>query len=152
MFYKSQHKFILVCTAILLLIIGIMLYLGRTPRSADQTMTSMVTEDSAKVSQVTVNLQGTEQSWVYQVDIDQNVDTVFSTLQKLASDHTIALAFEQTSLGLLITSINEETNGVDNKYWLYKVNGEYGQVAADQYALKEGDKIDWSYQVPDYNN
>ena len=36
---------------------------------------------------------------------------------------------------------NESTNS--DQGWIYIVNGQMGDVAADKYILKEGDRIEW---------
>lgn len=48
-------------------------------------------------------------------------------------------------MGTLVTSMNGLTNGADNKYWQYKVNGVMPQIGADAYIPIAGDSIEWYF-------
>jgi hypothetical protein len=53
-------------------------------------------------------------------------------------------------LGSLVVQIGAWRNGTDEKYWQYTVNGEVPMVGADQYVIKEGDKIKWEFKKSDF--
>lgn len=53
-------------------------------------------------------------------------------------------------LGSLVVQIGAWRNGTDEKYWQYTVNGEVPMVGADQYIIKEGDKIKWEFKKSDF--
>jgi len=53
-------------------------------------------------------------------------------------------------LGSLVVQIGAWHNGADEKYWQYTVNGEVPKVGADQYIIKEGDKIKWEFKKSDF--
>jgi len=45
----------------------------------------------------------------------------------------------------------ESVDGLVNsasQAWIYFVNGEAGQVAADQHQLTAGDRVEWRYTKP----
>ena len=46
--------------------------------------------------------------------------------------------------GIMVTKIGRFENS-KTESWLYFVNGKMGEVAADKYILKEGDKVEWRY-------
>lgn len=50
-------------------------------------------------------------------------------------------------LGALVEAIGQATNGQDNKYWSFYINGEFAQVSADQYQLKVGDVIEFRFEA-----
>ena len=46
----------------------------------------------------------------------------------------------------LVDGINDVfTDFAQNRFWVFAVNGEYALVSANQYILKEGDQIEWTY-------
>lgn len=53
-------------------------------------------------------------------------------------------------MGILITKIDQTTNGADNKYWQYYINDQMPQVAANNYFPKTNDKIKWVFQPSQY--
>ena len=73
--------------------------------------------------------------------------TVFALLKKVTQENNLELSFkEYPDLGVFIESIDKMTNDPkNNKWWQYWVNGEYGQVGASLYKLKNGDIVEWKY-------
>ena len=49
-------------------------------------------------------------------------------------------------MGILIEAIGEKENGKDGKYWLYYVNGEMPQVAADKQILKANEVVEFKFE------
>jgi len=52
---------------------------------------------------------------------------------------------QESSLGLFVDAINNTSN-TDNSFWIFYVNGQMGQVGADQYTCQNGDKIEWRFE------
>jgi uncharacterized protein YxeA len=74
-------------------------------------------------------------------------DTAFSVLKTTAEKENINLQVKQYDFGVFVEKIGDfESNA--KKSWIYYVNNESGQVAADQQKLKNGDKIEWKYEIP----
>ena len=48
-------------------------------------------------------------------------------------------------MGVMINSING-LKATDKEFWLYSVNGQSGEVAADKFSTKTGDEIKWEYK------
>lgn len=73
--------------------------------------------------------------------------TLLAELQGLnAIDEQLRLGTkEYTGMGTLVTSMHGQTNGVQDKYWQYKVNGVMPQIGADKFVPKEGDRVEWSF-------
>ena len=42
------------------------------------------------------------------------------------------------------------TENTKDLSWIYFVNGKSGEVAADKYELKNGDKVEWKYMKPNF--
>ena len=71
----------------------------------------------------------------------------FSILEEALEKNNISFETEKYDFGVFVKSINgiESTN---EKAWIYFVNGESGQVAADKLELNTGDLVEWKYITP----
>lgn len=67
-------------------------------------------------------------------------NTVYDVLKHVEED----LAVEKYDFGILISSIGEYENSKDFA-WMYYVNSQVGEVAADKYELQDGDVVEWRY-------
>ncbi len=78
---------------------------------------------------------------------DKKVYSPFSILKEALEQNNIPLEIKNYDFGVFVKSINalESSN---EKAWIYFVNGESGQVAADKMDLKEGDLVEWRYITP----
>ena len=72
--------------------------------------------------------------------------TVSDLLQEGTGQAEIFLQTKMYSLGVFIERIGDKKNGLDNKYWVYYVNGKFAPVAADKFKLKAGDKVEWKFE------
>lgn len=67
------------------------------------------------------------------------------------SDPTLNLQTQDyPGLGSLVIQIGSWSNGLDNKYWQYKVNDLVPMVGADQYVVQSGDKIKWEFKQSEF--
>lgn len=78
--------------------------------------------------------------------------TVLELLQQLDEENEeVRLETKEYSgLGVLVQSIGEKTNGTDDKYWQYKINGVMPQVGADKLEVKNGDSIEWYFDTSEF--
>lgn len=74
-------------------------------------------------------------------------DTAFSILKVAAKKEGINLQVKQYDFGVFVEKIGE-FESTAKKSWIYYVNGESGQVAADQQKLNNGDKVEWKHETP----
>jgi hypothetical protein len=75
---------------------------------------------------------------------------VGETLIQLLEKQTKAVTLNFTtkkydSLGTLVETIGNKTNGAENKYWQYWVNNQSMPYGADQYKVQPGDVIEWKF-------
>ena len=79
-------------------------------------------------------------------------ETVLHILQTLnAENPTVHLETKEYSgLGTLVQRIGDHTNGENDNYWQYKVNGVMPQVGADKLEVKDGDSIEWYFGGSSY--
>ncbi len=76
-------------------------------------------------------------------------DTAFSVLKKISETNNIELVTKQYDFGVFVEKVGD-FESTAKRSWIYYVNGESGQIAADQMKLKNGDKVDWKYEVPKF--
>lgn len=78
-------------------------------------------------------------------------NTVFGLLMEAASRLGFRVDYQQYALphGVLVTAINGTVSGQgpSPRYWQYWVNGVYGDVAADAFAIHSGDTVLWNYTI-----
>lgn len=78
--------------------------------------------------------------------------TVLEILQQLDSgwEEVQLTTKEYSGLGVLVESIGGKTNGANDEYWQYKVNGVMPQVGADKLEVKNGDAIEWYFDKSEF--
>jgi len=75
--------------------------------------------------------------------------TAFGILAKVAQEEGIKLLTKEYDFGILVESIG----GIENtqeRAWIYFVNDQAGEVAADQKEISSGDVVEWRYIEPIY--
>jgi 3-methyladenine DNA glycosylase Mpg len=76
---------------------------------------------------------------------------VFSLLEALSRQENFKIeSKEYKGMGVLVENIDGIKNGTDNKYWQYWINGELPMVSADKKEVKNGDKIEWKFDLADF--
>lgn len=65
----------------------------------------------------------------------------------LLTEDEFTLDTQKYDFGVFVKSINGYESGKD-KAWIYFVNGKLGDMAADKYFVKPGDKVEWKYVKP----
>ncbi len=78
--------------------------------------------------------------------------TVLEILQQLDTqqEEVRLITKEYSGLGTLVESIGNKTNGVNDEYWQYRVNGVMPQVGADKLQVKGGDAIEWYFDKSEF--
>lgn len=76
---------------------------------------------------------------------------VFSLLEAMSKQENFKIeSKEYKDMGMLVESIDGVKNGTDNKYWQYWINGELPMVSADKQDVKNGDQIEWKFDLADF--
>jgi hypothetical protein len=73
----------------------------------------------------------------------------FEILTTIGNQNNIPIVTKQYDFGVFVQKIANMENTKDMA-WIYFVNGKSGEVAADQYELKNGDVVEWKYTKPIY--
>jgi hypothetical protein len=84
----------------------------------------------------------------YQYPESQNL---FVITQNTVEAHQWGFAWEDYGeMGILIKQIGDNTNGQDNKYWQYEVNGESPMLSVNNFVPQAGDQILWTFQESEF--
>jgi hypothetical protein len=75
--------------------------------------------------------------------------TAFDALSAVSTGYNIPVQKKQYDLGVFIEKIGNNAN-TKEKAWIYLVNGQSADVAADKKSLTSGDIIEWKYTTPMY--
>jgi len=89
-----------------------------------------------------------EDTSTYSVSYAENT-TAFSILEDISLNEGFEFTYDEYDFGNLVTSISGYENS-DEMAWIYFVNGNAGDVAADQKLLEPGDSVEWKYIEPIY--
>jgi len=101
-----------------------------------------------EVSNATISLDfGDENQISKALPLDDN-STAFSLLNDLAQSESLDLETRQYDFGIFVKAITGYESSAE-KAWIYYVNGESGQVAADQKKINSNDLVEWKYIEPD---
>lgn len=76
-------------------------------------------------------------------------ESALSVLQDYAGEGGVEVKLKQYDFGSLVESVGGKKNTAD-RAWIFFVNGESGNRAADRVVLKPGDKVEWKYMKPIY--
>lgn len=111
-----------------------------------QTASPSPTQEASQNAELVITFDdGSTVTFTKEKAVDE---TAFSILKEVTDAKSLTLETTQYDFGVFVKSINGEESSAD-KSWIYFVNGQSGQVAADQYKLKPGDKVEWKYVVPE---
>lgn len=144
-----KKKLLIVIPIVGLLIVGVS-YFSFVNKQADETIKEsfsqeVVEEKQEETVSLTLNF-GNESSTSYTLPFAQNL-TAFDVLKETSEKENIPLETQQYDFGVFVKSINDFESTAEMA-WIYFVNGESGQVAADQHELKPQDVVEWKYIEP----
>ena len=74
----------------------------------------------------------------------EGVSTAYELLEEVAKRKDFEIEVENYDFGVLVTSINGYEGALE-RAWIYFVNGETGEVAADQAEVSPGDTVEWKF-------
>lgn len=84
----------------------------------------------------------------YLLDVNENT-TAYSLLVNAQEIGEITMEVEEYDFGILVKSINGFENSSESA-WIYFVNGESGNVGADQYLVEFDDVVEWKFVKPEF--
>jgi hypothetical protein len=83
-------------------------------------------------------------------DVPTLNNTVFKILIECSQVYNFSVDYKHWEGydSIFVNSINGTSNGQDNKWWQYYVNGEYGEIGCDKKEIFEGDLVEWKFEEP----
>lgn len=79
--------------------------------------------------------------------------SVFDLLKKVTAENEIEFSYKDygAGMGAFVESINKVRNDPGkNMFWQYWVNDVFAEVGASNYALNDGDLVEWKYMRAQY--
>jgi hypothetical protein len=138
---KKIVKIVIVLSVLLIggIVIGI-IFISNVPQESpnNNQEQDMRTEKLAEVHNVTVIIDYSDENSIDKFDnisLFNNNTTTFDALNK-----TSQVQYEDYGFGLYVTEINGVGEG-----WIYKVNDEMPPVPANEYNLRDNDKVEWTH-------
>ncbi len=107
---------------------------------------AVITQTEIKSASLLIDY-GDDETAIYNLDVGDNT-SVFSMLEEATREENVPLQTKKYDFGVFVESINGKVS-TGEMAWIYFVNGESGQVAADQYHITPGDTVEWKYITPD---
>ena len=74
--------------------------------------------------------------------------TVFEALREVSEEKDIVLETQQYDFGVFVKAIGGYQSSAEMA-WIYFINGNSGQVAADNQVITNGDLVEWKYVKPE---
>jgi hypothetical protein len=95
-------------------------------------------------TQVSYRFQGS--GVFYEGTYDAAGLSVGEASKRIAAQRGFSFKYDASPLGWFVTEIGGvQQNPAQNTYWLYFVNGVFGEVSADKKILQPGDSFVWQY-------
>lgn len=138
---KKFFLFILAASAFLLAVLLLI-----TKNQSVQAPPSPPTTDANLQSAMLVIDYGEGNSSSYNLGVDEK-STAFSLLSEFAEKENVSLETQQYDFGVFVKSVGGKESSAEAA-WIYYVNGQSGQVAADLMKVNPGDTVEWKYVPP----
>jgi len=128
--------------SIILLAIALFVTIGLTNRSRHSE--TLIKEEVQVKPTVNLSIDSGENEPLIFKNIEITNSTPYSILAITAKDNALEIVTEEYDFGIFVESINGKPSSSEFA-WIYFVNGESGQVAADKMQLSSGDLVEWKY-------
>lgn len=109
--------------------------------------TAPLTAEAPRTFEVTLAIAGVLPA--HRIAIAEGTTALEALRMESAHEGFVMSEKEYAGLGTLVEQIGDFRNGDDDRYWTYTVNGGFSPVGADRYEPKEGDYIEWTFDMPD---
>jgi hypothetical protein len=141
---KQTWKIVSIGVVIIVLAIGFFAFTNE-----NQITTETPDQELKRAENISISIEGLYDKKSVVISSDE---TVLEVLERLnAEDSQLQLSVKEYSgLGVLVESMNGDKNGMDDKYWQYKVNGTMPQVGADKLKLQDSDTVEWYFSHSEF--
>jgi len=131
----------------IIIIVGIWLVFSKEISQSISQKKIEISPENIKQEVFLVIDNGKESPLTFEAEFKEGM-TAFDLLKEKTEESNIVLKTKSYDIGLMIEAISDKENGDSGKYWLYYVNGEMPQVAADKKELKIGDNVEFKFETP----
>lgn len=102
--------------------------------------------ETAKIErQATVRVVFNKLNIIEDTLVFENDTNAYELLTRLLNQNDITYEVTQYDFGVFVNSIGDLESNTQNS-WIYSVNDESAQVAADTYLVSDGDTIEWKFK------
>lgn len=144
----NKFKLLLASTTILFaFFLSYRLGLFNFSRLSDLTSETQSVDKQDKKQNINLIIYfGNEDIRTYEYSFSEE-ETVYDALKEISERENISLETKEYDFGILVSSIGGKENS-SQMAWIYFVNGEAGQIAADQMQIENKDLVEWKYITP----
>lgn len=139
---KTNKTMLMAIGAIVLVIVFFYL-----PKASPVTAPEPPENEIQMEQKATVSVDFSDESVISNEFEISNETTAYSLLQKIAESMDLELETTQYDFGVFVKAINGRESTAEMS-WIYFVNGNSGDVAADQKQINAGDTVEWKYLAP----
>ncbi|MDC1205578.1 DUF4430 domain-containing protein [Candidatus Pacebacteria bacterium] len=146
---KQEHikQILLLGLGVAVILAGITYTTGKNRVTPEETtQIELRNEESA---QITLSIDGLYSSKTIAVEYEE---TILQMLEKL-NETNPQLQLKSKSygeMGVLVESMGDKTNGDNNSYWQYTVNGVAPMIGADAHIMKNDDTLKWQFKQSEF--
>ncbi len=144
MYSKRIWKF--VGTGVVIAALAVVFFIAGRDNNVVTEATDQVSDSAASV---VISVEGVFNERAVAIASEQTVLAVLAQLDDTESRLQLIVK-EYPGLGVLVESMNGKTNGADDKYWQYTVNGVMPEVGADALQLHDGDVVEWHFTSSEF--
>jgi hypothetical protein len=141
---KKINIFSVIGIGLIIIVTGWVIYSGKISQFVPQKEVETFQENIEKEVILVID-DGEGSSKSFQSEFREGM-TAFDLLEEKTKEIGLTLKIKTYDMGVFIEAIGDKENGEDGKYWLYYVNGEMPQVAADKQLLNPGDKVEFKFE------
>lgn len=139
-----MKKIILIIIISLAILGGIFLY--NTKLNSLQQTISPTPQEQPLIVQVKIVFPDNTIS--EELEASEN-ETAYSVLKKSAENNQLEMHIKEYDFGVFVESVGDYQSGADMS-WIYFVDGQSGDKAADQYQVKPDQVVEWKYIKPSF--
>ena len=143
----KKNIFIVAAIIIIIIIGGWLIFSNKESQSVPQNETEISQQSQENLKEkINLIIDSSEGDLkTFEVEFNEGM-TAFDLLKQETEKLGLTLKAKSYDMGVFIEAIGNREGGEDGKYWLYYVNGEMPQVAADKQEIKAGDKVEFKFE------
>ncbi len=140
----KNNIFIIIGIVIIIIIVGSLIFFNNYKQPVAIKEAEILNQEIKKEVFLKINY-GEKEPQIINADFYEGM-TAYDLLKVKSEELGINLKTKNYDIGVMIESIGDKKNGQNGKYWLYYVNKEMPQIAADKKELKEGDQVEFKFE------